>query len=215
MPQILKRELRNVISGKSQVRYGATIQAVIGHLGAGASTGTTTQDLKQVKSEEAECISAFARSSGLWQESINTSNYVSEGAEQRVYLKDPEHVLKLNDAIYFETWGDYLRNLLLHNYFFPDTAYDLIGFTEVERVLHAMVKQPFVISTTITDLLEVGRFMDANGFANTRNNDYYHAEAGVILEDLHDENVLTQNGILYFIDTVFYLTPTFWDDEQV
>ncbi len=78
-----------------------------------------------------------------------------------------------------------------------------------------MVKQPFVISTTITDLLEVGRFMDANGFANTRNNDYYHTEAGVILEDLHDENVLTQNGILYFIDTVFYLTPTFWDDEQV
>ena len=27
----------------------------------------------------------------------------------------------------------------------------------------------------------------------------------VIVEDLHDENVLTQDGMLYFIDTVFYI----------
>ena len=36
--------------------------------------------------------------------------------------------------------------------------------------------------------------------------DYYNEELGLILEDLHDENVLTQNGMLYFIDTVFYIT---------
>jgi hypothetical protein len=215
MPQTLKHELRAIISGKSKVRFGTTIQAVIGNLGAGSPTSTTAQGLKQVKSEEAERISAFARKSGLWQESIDISNYVSEGAEQRVYLKDPDHVLKLNDAIYFETWRDYLHNLLLHNYFFPDTAYELVGFTQIDYVLHAMVKQPFVISTTLTDLSEVGSFLETNGFENTRNNDYFHAGAGVILEDLHDENVLTQNGMLYFIDTVFYLTQAFWTDEQV
>jgi hypothetical protein len=33
------------------------------------------------------------------------------------------------------------------------------------------------------------------------------------LQDLHDENVLTNNGVLYFIDTVFYLTPDFWKTE--
>lgn len=215
MPHILKHELRAIISGKSQVRYGTTIQAVIGNLGAGTSAGKTDQSLKQVKSEEAERIIASAQTSGLWHESIDISNYVSEGAEQRVYLKDPDHVLKLNDAIYFETWRDYLHNLLLHNYFFPDTAYEVIGFTTVENVLHAMVKQPFVVSTTLTDLAEVASFMEANGFENTRNNDYFHAGAAVILEDLHDENVLTQHGILYFIDTVFYLTQAFWTDERV
>lgn len=215
MPQTLKHELRAIISGKSKVRFGAAVQAVIGNLGASTPTSTTTQSLKQVKSEEAGSISAFAHRSGLWQERINISNYVSEGAEQRVYLKDPDHVLKLNDAIYFETWRDYLHNLLLHNYFFPDTAYELVGFTQIDDVLHAMVKQPFVISTTLTDLSEVGSFLETNGFENTRNNDYFHAGAGVILEDLHDENVLTQNGMLYFIDTVFYLTQAFWTDEQV
>lgn len=44
-----------------------------------------------------------------------------------------------------------------------------------------------------------------------RNNDYYNADLGIILEDLHDENVLTKNEILYFIDTVFYLTGKFWN----
>jgi hypothetical protein len=38
--------------------------------------------------------------------------------------------------------------------------------------------------------------------------DYYNEELGLILEDLHDENVLTQNGMLYFIDTVFYITSS-------
>jgi hypothetical protein len=27
---------------------------------------------------------------------------------------------------------------------------------------------------------------------------------------LHDENVLTQNGVLQFIDTVFYVTEQFY-----
>ncbi|SCY98988.1 hypothetical protein SAMN02927903_03264 [Flavobacterium caeni] len=51
--------------------------------------------------------------------------------------------------------------------------------------------------------------MISNGFENNRNNDYINRELGIILEDLHDENVLTSNGILYFIDTVFYLTEDF------
>jgi Serine/Threonine/Tyrosine Kinase found in polyvalent proteins len=56
--------------------------------------------------------------------------------------------------------------------------------------------------TTTSDRM----FMPANGFVNIRNYDYYNSNLGIILEDLHDENVLTQDGILYFIDTVFYVT---------
>ena len=61
MPQTLKHELRAIISGKSKVRFGAAVQAVIRNLGASTPTSTTTQGLKQIKSEEAERISAFAR----------------------------------------------------------------------------------------------------------------------------------------------------------
>lgn len=54
--------------------------------------------------------------------------------------------------------------------------------------------------------------MIANGFENKRRNDYENDNLGLIIEDLHDENVLTRNGLLYFIDTVFFIKPNkFWD----
>jgi hypothetical protein len=99
----------------------------------------------------------------------------------------------------------------LHNFFFPDTAYELLGFyLDDQENIFAVVQQPFVRANEKTDLLEVKNFMEANGFANTRNNDYYNDDLGVILEDLHDENVLTENGVLQFIDTVFYITEKFY-----
>lgn len=116
----------------------------------------------------------------------------------------------MNDAIYYNSWKDYFYNLLFHNFFFTDTAYELIGFTEEKNVIYAVVKQAFVEISDSTDLEKVKEFLGANGFLNNRNNDYINPDLGVILEDLHDENVLTRNNILYFIDTVFYTTSAFW-----
>jgi hypothetical protein len=109
--------------------------------------------------------------------------------------------------------GRYFYNLLLHNFFFEDTAYELIGFTKNDDILYAVVQQSFVSITHNTDLKRVKAFLEANGFKNTRNNDYFNPELGIILEDLHDENVLTRNDVLYFIDTVFYITDNFWSEK--
>ena len=94
----------------------------------------------------------------------------------------------------------------------------LLGFYNDEQTLYAVVEQPFVEITSTTDLNQVKTFLNNNGFSNTRNNDFYNPEIGIILEDLHDENVLTKDGLLYFIDTVFYLTDDFWrefDPNQI
>lgn len=127
-----------------------------------------------------------------------------------MYLYNKQKVIKLNDSIYYETWLDYFNNLLLNNYFFPDTAYQLIGFYKEDEVLYAVVEQEFINDDCFTDLESVKEFLSSNGFINNRNNDYYHPELGIILEDLHDENVLTFKDNLYFIDTVFYLTEQFY-----
>ncbi len=210
MSNDLKNELFNVLSGKSEVRFGAIIQTITCYLKDGDSPSSGFEDEKHFKKQEAKRLEDFITERNLWVKQIDFSQYVSEGAEQRVFLKDGEHVLKLNDAIYYSTWKEYLYNLLLHNYFFPDTAYELIGFTKENDVLYVVVQQNYVSITSSTDLNEVKEFMKSNGFVNNRNNDYINSELGIILEDLHDENVLTQNGILYFIDTVFYLTEEFW-----
>jgi hypothetical protein len=99
----------------------------------------------------------------------------------------------------------------LHNYFFADTAYRFVGFNIQENNLFAVVQQPFVEASQLTELKNVKTFLESNGFTNNRNHDYFHLELGIILEDLHDENVLTKDNLLYFIDTVFYIKPElFW-----
>jgi hypothetical protein len=77
--------------------------------------------------------------------------------------------------------------------------------------LYAAVQQLFVKADAITDVNQVKAFLTSNGFVNARNHDYYHPKLGLILEDLHDENVLTRHEVLYFIDTVFYINhDVFW-----
>lgn len=125
-------------------------------------------------------------------------------------MQNYQQVIKLNDGIYYDCWRDYLYNLLLHNFFFEDTSYELIGFTKENEVLFGVVQQAFVSITENTKIENVKSFLIENGFQNTRNNDYFNPNLGIILEDLHDENVLTKNEVLYFIDTVFYLTENFW-----
>jgi len=211
----MKDELRNILSGKSPVSFGAALQTIACYLRESTQASPTDKDTKLFQQQEKASLEDYISKKELWIYDIDFSQYVSEGAEQKVYLKNGKYVLKLNDAIYYNTWEDYFHNLLLHNYFFPDTAYELIGFTKEDNILYAVVKQKFVTITNPTDLLEVRSFLIRNGFENTRNNDYFNPKLGIILEDLHDENVLTQNGILYFIDTVFYITKDFWKDYPV
>jgi len=85
-----------------------------------------------------------------------------------------------------------------------------LGFQIINDELHAVVKQEFVLSNENTDLETVKEFLEYNGFRHKKNNDYFNHEIGLIFEDLHDENVLSYNGVLYFIDTVFYLTQEFY-----
>jgi len=213
MQDQLKQELYDVISGKSQVRFGTTIQSVASYLSKGSQPSSKIENSKQFKEQEAKRLEIFVSENNLWISDIDFTQYVSEGAEQRVYLKNSDHVLKLNDGIYYSSWRDYFYNLLIHNYFFEDTAYELLGFTKENEILYAVVQQSYVTITSNTDLNQLKEFLTSNGFQNTRNNDYFNQNLGIILEDLHDENVLTRNNVLYFIDTVFYLTEEFWSNK--
>ena len=53
-----------------------------------------------------------------------------------------------------------------------------------------------------------GFVKDYRGDPNTRRQDYLHKELGLMLEDMHDENVLGNLETLFSIDTVFNtITP--------
>lgn len=79
-----------------------------------------------------------------------------------------------------------------------------MGFSKEGETLIAVLKQPFIISDALVDISDIRAFLEFNGFSNTRRNYYEHKQFGLILEDMHDENVLVNSETLFFIETVFY-----------
>jgi hypothetical protein len=47
-----KNELHNIISGKSQVSFGTTIQAVASYISDGSQSGAETEMSKQIRKKE-------------------------------------------------------------------------------------------------------------------------------------------------------------------
>jgi hypothetical protein len=211
----LKYELQSIISGVGQNSKGNLIEAAAYQLRKSKEASGDAQAVEFNKGQETAQLIRWIKESNLWVASIDESRFIARGFEQRVYLaEDVRYVVKLNDSVFYEHWLDYFHNLLIHNFLFPQTAYELIGFYREEEALHAVVKQPFIEITEPTDINSVKEFMFANGFQLKKNNDYFNPEAGVIMEDLHDENVLTNKGALFFIDTTFYLMPSFFSKEN-
>ena len=201
----MTNEIEHIISRKSQIGSGIVIKTITDYLTRSQETGRMAKTDKHFKKSETKNLIVFIEENNFWYPSININDFVAEGAEQKVFIKNETSVIKLNDSIYYLSWVDYFYSLMLHNYFFQDTPYKLLGFYKLNETIFAVVEQPFVKATEKTNLDLVKEFLSNNGFENNRNNDYINSKLGLILEDLHDENVLTQNGILYFIDTVFYI----------
>jgi len=87
-----------------------------------------------------------------------------------------------------------------------------MGFKTVNNNLYAVVEQKLINPEKIVNLEHVAEFLNNEGFIKPKpfKNDYIHKGFGIILEDMHEENVFTSEGVLFFIDTVFYLTNEFY-----
>jgi hypothetical protein len=211
----LKHELQTIISGVGNHAAKDFIQAAANFIRESQKASGVTQEPEFTKEQEAKKLISWIDKQNLWFNQHDESRFFARGAEQRVYLHpDERHVYKLNDSIFYQRWLDYFYSLLTHNYFFPSTAYELIGFYLENNTLYSVVKQPFIEITESTDIDFVKSFLHDNGFRLKKNNDYHNPSLGIILEDLHDENVLTNNKVLFFIDTVFYLEDSFFKTES-
>ncbi len=142
----------------------------------------------------------------MWYDNLQFSIYLSEGAEQKVFFNAQQNkVTKFNDGIFYVNWTQYFESIIIHNILFSETAYDFSGFLMINKTLYAVVEQNYIEPTEKTEIKAIQDLMYSKGFSLKRRNDYVHHELGLIIEDLHEENVLVNNELLYFIDTVIYL----------
>lgn len=110
----INNEIQLIISGKGEVRYGAIIKAIAGYLRRSQSANSMAKGSLLYKKEETEALKKYIVKNNLWVSIVTVGGYISEGAEQKVYLNDEKYVIKLNDSIFYTSWEDYLNSLLLH-----------------------------------------------------------------------------------------------------
>lgn len=133
-----------------------------------------------------------------------------EGAEHRVFAQ-AGRFYKCNNLLYHGTWLEYFHRLVLHNWLFPDTALRFEGFILVDAVLQPVVSQKAIRGVRGATRGEVETEMRNMGFLRRRNDDYFSPTLQILVEDLHDENVLVDaDGDLFIFDPVIYLAKLEW-----
>jgi hypothetical protein len=207
----IRQQLQYIIRGTVIESQGDHCRAIRNHLCAGFGTGRTVkkdfEGQSIIKEKQAVELRKYAQEHHCWITELSPGwQYLTHGGEAQVYLDaEQKNVIKLNDCVYYATWLEYFNSLVLHNLFFPDTAYHFLGFIERGTELIAVVQQPFIPSGDTASLESIKTLLGFNGFENTRRQDYLNKEFGLILEDMHDENVIAKDDLLFFIDTVFYI----------
>ncbi len=165
-----------------------------------------------VRPLEEEALLSFVKQEGLWISETDFKNKyenlkIGEGAEQKVYLgKNGKTVIKVNSGIFHGSWLEYFNRLIYHSFLFPSAKYNTIGFTIENKMFAVITEQFFFVLDKGAPREKVESYLNQHGFVRTKNDDYYNSEIGIILEDLHDENVfMDEHKILIFIDPVIYL----------
>lgn len=205
-----REKLENIVRGAVLEGKADTCTAARNLLCASFRTSTTVkkdfEGQSIIKKEQEGLLKTYSTRENWWVEDLpDEDHFLARGGEAVIYLgPDNRSVIKLNDAVYYATWLEFFNSLVIHNLLFKDTAYAFLGFTDKNNCLQAVLRQAFIRSDAPVDLADVKKLLAFNGFENTRRNDYYNKELGLILEDIHDENVIVNSETLFFIDTVFY-----------
>lgn len=175
-----------------------------------------------VRPFEENALQFWAKRKNLWISEHDflrqySTRQIGAGAEQKVYLhENGREVVKVNTGTYHGNWLEFFNRLLCHSILFPATKYSIIGLTSTQQNFAVVLKQQFAVLTEGAPRSIVEPYLNRHGFARTKNDDYYNATLGIILEDLHDENVFILERQILFIDPVIYFeTPDMALDRNV
>lgn len=178
--QKLQHIVRGTVIETAQDRCTTTRNFLCSGYSTSTEVKTNFEGQLIIKEEQAERLKEYASVNGLWLQSLpENSQYLTKGGESKIYLdSDNRYVIKVNDAIYYATWLEYFNSLVLHNLIFSGTAYDFLGFINIDGNLHVVVKQRYITSDAPVNLADISALLLSNGFVNTRRQDYFNAEYG-------------------------------------
>ena len=132
--------------------------------------------------------------------------------ENELYYDEKQHRwFKRNNMFMHSTYLEFFHRIALHNYLFPEAPLRLEGFVVNQGELMPVMSQPHVRAERGATKAEVINYMKKLGFKHKSGVDFYNPTTGVIVEDLHDENVLIDPDNpdhMYIVDPIIFLDDT-------
>ena len=219
----IRRETDEVISGTKHIER-LPEEAEQGRIAGGRINVEATLLLRTSKRTDREFherevelnfLKKYAQETGCWvddyEAKFGAAYRIAGATESEVYFGRDEnkgYVIKVNNFSQHEQPIELMDRIAINNLYFPEATVELIGFTERDGEVNAMLKQPFIKMEKDSNdkVLQVSKesisgdmvkrgFTDRGG--NMFSNDYY------IIEDLHSKNVCySQEGNIIYFDAV-------------
>lgn len=192
-----------------EVHVGASIVTARLHQAIGANKRAKGE----VIGEEETYLETYAKAAGVWVDNTDTKYGEPHdgGQEQSVYYHGNGYVTKLNHGALSENWMEFLDRIAIHNYLFPDTKYEVVGFgREGDGTFVAILSQQHIIGEkashdeVVSDMAKMGFRLQKQGGQTQETGDrvFVNDKTGVHIEDLHLGNVVKSGDKLFYIDPV-------------
>ena len=162
-----------------------------------------------------QMIETQAKENGLWTPIQNLSHLGTpflSGNENDTYLdRENAAVYKMNNLVNSKNLPELFKRIDLHNELFPQTKYELVGFTGFGNggTIYPIYKQEYIDNAEFATPEEIGAYMQDLGFNKAGEAEYSNGD--ITISDLYPRNVLKDTeGDIYVIDADFkrnILTP--------
>ena len=157
---------------------------------------------------EAQDIETYAKESGQWLDYTGDVMQLGEpgpsGNENDTYISPTENAIyKVNNLMNSKDISSLLEKVALHNRYFPNTTYELAGFTGFGRGnIYPVLKQDLIHNAEYATPEEIDSYMRSLGFEPT--DEYEYSNNEVTISDLRPRNVLKDaDGDIYVVDAEF------------
>lgn len=195
-------------------QVGTELEAATDVCTAVHRSGTEITTCYVGKKSDEDAIITYAKGCGKWiQDYANHYGHVphAQGAESVVYLHpDGRQVIKINNGQQHAHWLEFFQRIIVHNLYFPNTAYTIEGYTLRDDCLAVILHQPLITIDRPATPEQIKEDLETNyGFEFKTINDVLDQENNIAIRDLHSENaVYDEYGDIVYIDPLIQFTSS-------
>jgi hypothetical protein len=177
---------------------------------------TTGKKLEGYDRQDAENRIAFdyARERGLWIDDLYFLGkpFPGGGNENTLALNEETGTLYKSNNLFNSngTISNLLETIRIHNELFPETRYEIAGFTGIDKgenkipYIEVVLKQNYISNAMQASPKEIADYMHSLGFKQI--NEYTFTNGQYTISDLRPRNVLKdENGNIAVIDNIIFV----------